>query len=120
RVKPFLKWAGGKRQLLPALLQHVPIAFDRYYEPFIGAGALLFALQPARAVINDSNAELINCYRSLRDDVDGVLAALSCHQNDADYYYALRDWDRSSDYACRPAAQRAARIIYLNKTCYNG
>lgn len=120
RVKPFLKWAGGKRQLLSALLEHVPAGFDTYFEPFIGGGALLFALQPSRAVINDSNAELTNCYSAVRDHLEPLLAALACHRNDTDYYYALRDWDRSPDYPCRAPAQRAARIIALNKTCYNG
>lgn len=121
-VRPFLKWAGGKRQLLPELRKYIPSLSQNatYYEPFVGGGALFFDLQRKRAVINDTNAELINCYQVIRDDVENLIAALSQHRNDEAYYYEVRDWDRSPDFAARPAVERAARVIFLNKTCYNG
>lgn len=122
RARPFLKWAGGKRWLLPVLLTHRPQAMRTYYEPFLGGGAMLLALQPARAIVSDTNAELINCYEVVRDSVEDVIAILQEHKarNSDDHYYEIRDWDRDSDYSERPAVERAARIIYLNKTCYNG
>lgn len=122
RARPFLKWAGGKRQLLPQLIAHRPNKMGTYYEPFLGGGAMLLALQPARAIVNDTNAELINCYEVVRDCVEDLISALQEHKarNSEDYYYEIRDWDRDSRYGERPAIERAARIIYLNKTCYNG
>lgn len=122
RARPFLKWAGGKRQLLPQLIAHRPNKMGTYYEPFLGGGAMLLALQPARAIVNDTNAELINCYEVVRDRVEDLISALQEHKarNSEDYYYEIRDWDRDSRYGERPAIERAARIIYLNKTCYNG
>ena len=121
-VRPFLKWAGGKRQLLPELLKHIPKQYGAYYEPFLGGGALFLALQPRRAVVNDSNAELINCYQVVQQNVEDLIQRLHAHQacNSEESYYEIRDWDRGVGYAARPAIERAARIIYLNKTCYNG
>jgi DNA adenine methylase len=119
-VKPFLKWAGGKRQLLAKIKEYMPEKYNRYYEPFVGGGALLFSLQPRIAVINDSNSELINCYQVIKDAVDELIEDLKNHKNEAEYYYSIRDWDRNSDYQNKTKVQRASRIIYLNKTCYNG
>jgi DNA adenine methylase len=116
---PFLKWAGGKRQLLPELEKYIP-EYRRYYEPFLGAGALFLALQSERAIVNDSNEELVNCYKAVRDAVEELIAALRRHSNMPEHYYAIRDWDRLPDYAARSSVEKAARIIYLNKTCYNG
>ena len=117
---PFLKWAGGKRQLLPELARHVPAGFSHYCEPFLGGGALLFHLQPERALVNDINAELINVYEVIRDDADGLIAELKKHRNNEKYYYRIRKWDRTSGYGKLSPVQRASRIIYLNRTCYNG
>ncbi len=124
-VKPFLKWAGGKRQLLPELTKYInekSLKKCTYYEPFIGGGALLFELQPTRAVISDKNQELINCYEVVRDSLDDLIEELRKHQenNNADYFYQIRDLDRSPEYKNLSKAEKAARIIYLNKTCYNG
>ncbi|TBR60332.1 DNA methyltransferase [Westiellopsis prolifica IICB1] len=120
-VRPFLKWAGGKRQLVPDIIaSHLPQKYNTYYEPFIGAGALLFSLQPKQAVINDTNTELINCYKVIRDSVDELIEDLKKHNNQENYYYAIRDWDRNKDYQCKSPVERASRIIFLNKTCYNG
>ena len=121
-VRPFLKWAGGKRQLLPELQKYLPNPkqYKTYFEPFLGGGALLLALQPNQAVVNDSNAELVNCYKTVRDAVEDLIVALSQHCNTEEYYYDIRDWDRLPNYCTKSAVERAARIIYLNKTCYNG
>lgn len=123
-VRPFLKWAGGKRQLLPEIRKYVPKLTSKhtYYEPFIGGGALLFELQPPKAVINDSNRELINCYKVIRDSLDELMEELSKdkYSNSEKSYYDMRDLDRSKKYANLSAVEKAARIIYLNKTCYNG
>jgi len=119
-LQPFLKWAGGKRQLLPILKTKVPKKYNRYYEPFVGAGALLFETQPKKAVINDINSELINCYKVIKEDLDDLIQDLSQHKNEKEYYYSVRDQDRSDDYLNLSDIKKAPRIIYLNKTCYNG
>ncbi|VXD11996.1 DNA adenine methylase [Planktothrix paucivesiculata] len=124
-VKPFLKWAGGKRQLLPEILKYIPknIAKTTYFEPFLGGGALLFELQPKKAIVNDSNGELINCYRVIQDQVEELIEILKDHKarNSKEYYDYLRERDRfKKDYLKFSEAEKAARIIYLNKTCYNG
>jgi len=120
---PFLKWAGGKRQLLPELHRLLPekICSYTYCEPFVGAGALLFSLQPKTAYINDSNHELMNVYRIIKDHPEELIATLAKHPNDRDYFYTLREIDRDNEtYAKMSNIEKAARIIYLNKTCYNG
>jgi DNA adenine methylase len=124
-VKPFVKWAGGKKQLVPELLEsHIPkeynTKYNSYYEPFLGGGALLFALQPERAIINDINTELINCYKVIRDSVDELIDDLKRHENEKDYFDAIREWDRNKDYKDKTLVQKASRIIFLNKTCFNG
>jgi DNA adenine methylase len=113
---PFLKWAGGKTSLLPELVRHVPGPLRRYHEPFVGGGALFFAVAPRRAVLSDANGELIHCWRQVRDDVHGVLDALSVHVYDRARFEAVRALDPLR----LPPAERAARFIYLNKTCFNG
>ena len=119
-LRPFLKWAGGKRQLIPELLKYVPAHYDRNYEPFIGGGALLLTLQPTTAIISDRNAELINCYRVVQNAVNKLIETLQQHYNDEAYFYEVRSWDRQTEFADKTVIQRAARIIFLNKTCYNG
>ncbi|CAD5927771.1 DNA adenine methylase [Planktothrix agardhii] len=123
-VKPFLKWAGGKRQLLPEILRYLPknIGKTTYFEPFLGGGALLFELQPKQAIVNDSNRELINCYRVIKDNVEELIEVLKVHKakNSKEYFDYLRERDRLKQYNKFSDIQKAARIIYLNKTCYNG
>lgn len=124
-VRPFLKWAGGKRQLLPEIVKYVPKMTSKhtYYEPFIGGGALLFELQRPKAVINDSNKELINCYKVIKDSLDELMEELSKdkYSNSETSYYEMRDLDRSTKkYEILSEVEKAARILYLNKTCYNG
>jgi DNA adenine methylase len=118
--KPFLKWAGGKRQLLPVIKEYLPPQIKGYYEPFIGAGALLFELQPRQAVISDLNRDLITCYRVLKKNPQALLEQLREHRNDKDYFYTVRALDRHPEYDQFCEIQRAARMIYLNKTCFNG
>jgi len=120
-VKPFLKWAGGKRYLISEIKQRWPATFKgTYFEPFLGGGAVLFSLQPKKAVVNDINSELINCYKVIRDNVEELIQCLRHHENEESYYYQVRDWDRECTFRQRDATERAARIIFLNKTCYNG
>ena len=119
-VQPFLKWAGGKRQLLPEIRKYLPQKIKTYYEPFIGAGAVLFDIQPKKAVINDINTELINVYETIKNHVDELIEDLKKHKNDKDYYYDIRDLDRKPEYKQLSSIERASRIIYLNKTCFNG
>ncbi|MDR2186071.1 MAG: DNA adenine methylase [Treponema sp.] len=123
--RPFLKWAGGKRQLLEKIRNFFPSdrAGYTYYEPFIGGGAAFFDLQPERAVINDRIGDLAVLYRVIQRSIDELLELLEKHrvQNSRDYYYYIRNQDRDKDrYAEMGDAGRAARFIYLNKTCYNG
>lgn len=121
-AQPFLKWAGGKRQLLHEIRKYVPCKFETYFEPFVGAGAVLFDLQPPRAVINDANEELINCYRVIKSNPEELIRLATEHQrNDSkDYFDRLRDFDREPGLHALTAEVRAARVIYLNKTCFNG
>jgi DNA adenine methylase len=118
--RPFVKWAGGKSQLLPELLRRMPQDAARYFEPFVGGGALLFASQPRFAVAVDINAELINAYRVVRDDVEILIEELSRHVYEKDHYYRIRNADRGAEYGGWSDARKAARLIYLNKSCYNG
>lgn len=119
-VRPFLKWAGGKRQLVPELISYKPKKIDTYFEPFLGAGALFLTLQYKKAVINDSNTELINCYKVIKESLEELIIELKTHRNEEDYFYEVREWDRFESYKEKSIVQRASRIIFLNKTCYNG
>lgn len=116
QVKPILKWAGGKTQMLSDLLPKVPFSYGRYIEPFLGGGAMFFALQPENAIIADSNPELINMYRQVSDHVDDVIQYLEQYENTKERFYAVR----SQKWEALPAAEAAARTIFLNKTCFNG
>lgn len=124
RVNPVLKWAGGKTQLLPEINKRLPKQFNTYYEPFFGGGALLFSLLPSSAVINDLNSELMNVYKCIKHDTQfpKLLKELDRHQSlhSKSYYYLIRDLDCSPYYKNWRDYERAARTIYLNKTCFNG
>ena len=120
-VAPVLKWVGGKRQLLETFKPLLPSRITTYCEPFVGGGALLFHLQPSTAYINDINQDLICVYTVIKNDVDSLIMELAQYKNTADYFYAVRDWDRNKAlYSALTDVQKAARILYLNKTCFNG
>lgn len=122
-VMPVVKWVGGKRQLLSALSPLFPedIATSTYCEPFLGGGAVLFFVQPERAVVNDLNEDLMTVYRVIRDDVETLLKELKKHKNTSEYFYKIRDLDRDKKrYQRLSPVKKASRLLYLNKTCYNG
>lgn len=123
--KPFVKWAGGKRQIIDKLKFFVPDEFDTYYEPFLGGGALLFELSPKKAVINDSNDELINTFLCIKDEekFSKLCKELNHHEanHSEEHYYEIRNLDRDKGKFRKMADyKRAARTIYLNKACING
>ena len=119
-AKPFIKWAGGKRQLIKELVKLLPANYNRYFEPFIGGGALFFAIQPKNAYISDINPELINLYDVVKNDVDSLIEDLRRYKNTEDYFYKIRNLDRKPSYKKFSKIRKASRFIYLNKTCYNG
>lgn len=123
RIGPFLKWAGGKTQLLPVLAEMMPASYGRYFEPFIGGGALLFHERPRAAVISDVNPQLINVYRQIRDDAERVIAIL--RELDAPAcgrarYLAMRDRYNRLILAGADGPECAALAVWINKRCYNG
>jgi DNA adenine methylase len=116
RTKPFLKWAGGKTHLLPVLRQCVPKTFRWYFEPFLGGAALFFDLGHSPAVLSDSNEELVQCYEVVRDKPEELLRQLAEFRVTESEFYRVRAIRPET----LPAVTRAARFIYLNRTCYNG
>lgn len=120
-VAPVVKWVGGKRQLLSEITPLIPKRFTSYCEPFLGGGAVLFSVQPSRAIVNDLNEDLIAVYEVIRDDVEALVAELKKHENTPEYFYKIRDMDRNKElYQSLTKVERASRLIYLNKTCFNG
>ena len=122
--KPFVKWAGGKRQILDKLKQYIPTNYNCYYEPFVGGGALFFELSPKQAVINDSNQELMNVYKVLCDQdkytkMCKVLNQYEAHHSEKQYY-EIRNQDKEKSFARLSDYKKAARTLYLNKSCFNG
>src|SRR5712692_4777399 len=117
-ASPFIKWAGGKGQLLGQLEPFFPApgTYRRYFEPFLGGGAVFFHLQPARAVLTDLNDELINAYEVIRDHLDELLDSMRKHHDDTEYFY----WVRALSPDQLNPVRRASRFIFLNKRCYNG
>ncbi len=121
-VAPVLKWVGGKRQLISDIEPLIPKKISTYVEPFVGGGAVLFHLQPKKAIINDFNKELMNVYQVIKDNPNELIKVLKEHKelNSEDYFYEIRSLDRRDDFENLSSVQKAGRIIYLNKTCYNG
>ena len=122
-LSPVLKWVGGKRQLLNDIIPMIPKNCSTYVEPFIGGGAVLFELQPKKAIINDFNSELINVYTVIRDYPEELIKELQFHKDNytSEHFYAVREYDRKPEFFSQMTPiQKAARVIYLNKTCYNG
>lgn len=115
-ARPFLRWAGSKRQRLPALLALVPPKFDRYVEPFAGSACMFYALAPPRAMLGDINSDLITTYIALKNNVSGVIKSLARFTCTKDEYYRVRSQDATSI----SPERRAARFIFLNRLCFNG
>ena len=116
KPRPFLKWAGGKSKLVDSIMSRFPNDFGRYFEPFLGGGAVFFALGPERATLADVNKELVTAYTAIRDELPRVMTALRRHRAESDHFYAVRAQDASG----MSTVARAARMIFLNRTCYNG
>lgn len=123
-LHPFVKWAGGKTQLLEKLKKLMPASFNNYFEPFIGGGALLFNIAPKKATINDSNSELMCVYKCLKNDkaFELLKQELKKHEENhtEEYYYQIRLMDQNDNFLSLPDYVRAGRMIYLNKACFNG
>jgi DNA adenine methylase len=115
-ARPFLKWAGGKGRLIPQYESHLPRYFEAYHEPFLGGGAIFFHLLPKQAILSDINPELVNVYRCVRDAVEDLIELLLEHQRQhcKEYYYFVRANPSLNE------IERAARLLYLNRTCFNG
>ena len=118
QASPIVKWAGGKKGLLRQYQSYFPPKgnYNRYFEPFLGGGALFFHLQPAQSFLFDLNKELIALYQVVRDDVEDLIKALKKHRNEEDYFYQIR----ALDPVLMTPVEQAARFIFLNRTCYNG
>lgn len=121
-IQPFVKWAGGKRGLLYEIDKYFPEegSYGRYYEPFLGGGSVLFYAHPKKATVNDYNKELINAYKIVQNNVEELIQDLSKHENSEKYFYSMRDIDKDDEYNTWSDVQKASRMIFLNKTCYNG
>lgn len=122
-IEPFVKWIGGKRQLLPHLAEHFPAEWSTYYEPFLGGGAVLFHFQPSKAVVNDLNPHLINTYVQVRDKVDDVITGIQELDSVActpERYYALRSEYNTHISEGTLNVRTAVLFIWLNKRCFNG
>lgn len=117
-ARPFLKWVGGKRSILPELLKRLPAEYDAYHEPFMGGGALYFAIQPKEAYLSDVNFHLVLTFKAVRDDVDGLIRQLKVHERLHNKEYYLKA--RQKLFKEKDTTKLAALFIYLNKTCFNG
>ncbi len=124
-IKPFVKWVGGKRQLVDKIKARMPKDFNSYFEPFVGGGALFIELQHSQTVINDVSQELTNAYEVIRDNPEELMKLLDVHEqkhqdNPKDYYYGVREQDRHDGFDSLSTLVKTARMIYLNKSCFNG
>lgn len=117
---PFLRWAGSKRRLTKSLSSYLPKAYKTYYEPFLGSGALFWAIQPDQAVLSDTNHELVNTYLALKYNPADLFCTLKQHPNQKEHFMHVRNWDRQPNFYCRDAVERAGRFLYLNKAGFNG
>ncbi|WP_434637559.1 DNA adenine methylase [Sulfurimonas sp. NW7] len=128
KYKPFIKWVGGKRGLLPQLLEKFPKKFENYHEPFLGGGAVFFELysqgllQNKKVYLSDINSELINAYNVVKENPDELIVNLETYEklHSKEFYYEVRALDRKEDFKNLSDIERATRFIYLNKTCFNG
>jgi DNA adenine methylase len=122
RLKPFTKWAGGKRQLLDVLCNNMPPNYNKYFEPFVGGGALFLDIAPQNAVINDLNSELYYSYVAIRDNLSELIHLLNKHsiENSKDYYYDIRSIDRDGRFEKMTETEKAARLLYMLRVNFNG
>lgn len=125
QISPFIKWVGGKRQLLPEIEKRLPKKINKYYEPFVGGGALFMFLQNKETIINDFSEELINVYIQIKEKPEELMKNLDEYEkqhekSNEEFYYKIREMDRSKDWDKADKSIKAARLIYLNKSCYNG
>lgn len=124
-VAPFVKWAGGKRQLIPQIRERMPEKYNDYYEPFVGGGAVIFDLLPANALINDINKALINTYRTICNEPDAFLKEVNRLDNDMwedgkKYYYSIREHYNDKLMRSEYDVELAALFVFINKHCFNG
>lgn len=118
---PFLKWAGGKRQLLSQIDKHLPNSFNKYIEPFIGGGALFFYLLPKEAILIDTNEDIVNSYKIIQNNLHDLIVSLKKHKNEKKYFYEVRNIDRvPEEFSNLSDIERASRTIFLNRCCFNG
>ncbi|NVM53049.1 MAG: DNA adenine methylase [Candidatus Helarchaeota archaeon] len=117
---PFVKWAGGKRQLLNQIDLFLPKSFKTYIEPFVGGGALFFYILPKKAILIDNNPVLINAFNVVKNNVEELIQDLKKHKNNSKYFYQIRNKDRTDEFKEWSPIKKASRFIYLNKCCYNG
>lgn len=124
-IKPFVKWVGGKRQLIDKIKNRMPQKYNNYFEPFVGGGALFMDLQPKKCYLNDANFELINAYNVVKSSSQELMKLLDVHEKNhtqapKDYFIKIREMDRDPNWNKVSKIHKAARFIYLNKTCFNG
>lgn len=121
KAQPIVKWVGGKRQLIPTLKQYFPKDFGDYHEPFLGGGAVFFNLQKRQSHLSDVNEELINMYKVVKDEPLKLIKELKTYKYEKEFFLQIRSWDRETNWTKKyTTTQRAARFIYLNRTCFNG
>lgn len=124
-VSPFVKWAGGKRQLLPLIKERMPEKYNKYFEPFVGGGAVIFELLPTNALINDINRALINAYRQICDEPEAFINAVNkldaeIWEDGKKYYYSLREHYNDKLMKAEYDVELAALFVFINKHCFNG
>jgi len=122
-LRPFVKWVGGKRQLLNDISKFIPKNYNKYFEPFLGAGAVFLHLKPQKAILNDMNTELIEAYKVIRDAPKQLIEELKKHEenNSKEYFYKIRQWDRDKKFFNELSnIHKTARFIYMNRVGYNG
>jgi len=119
--KPFLKWAGGKRQLISQIDEYLPKTFNKYIEPFVGGGAIFFYLLPKQAILIDINKDLINSYNIIKNEVSALIELLKKHKNESEYFHQIRNIDRNPVvYNKWSDIEKASRNIFMNRCCFNG
>lgn len=119
-LSPFLRWMGGKRQMLGEILPRMPMGIRTYSEPFLGGGAVFLAMKPHRAVLNDINEDLIIAWRAVKDDTESLIALLRGYENSEEAYLRARNMDREGRLSSLTPTERAARMIYINRACFGG